>query len=49
VSYSEPERLHAWVAVIQGAYIHVLKEERAHTVGKDMEELSKCWCQVLEV
>jgi len=27
--------------VSQGAYIPVLKEEREHTVGKDMEDLSE--------
>jgi hypothetical protein len=26
-----------------------MKERRVRTVGKDMKNLSKCWCQVPEV
>jgi hypothetical protein len=42
MGYSELERVHTRAAVNQGAYIHVIKEERVRTIEKDMEDLSKC-------
>jgi hypothetical protein len=38
---SDPWHIHMWDAVSQGAYICMLKEERACIVGKDMEDLSE--------